>query len=239
MAGDSRSLISRLVPAVNPRTCAPPARPARGSGGSEARPVPHLLIASIPRSGTHLLIDLVLNNFRPYRRSPLYVNLDRWIGSGRGLEAIEDAAPSVLKAHLPAFDRGADDDTLVALQRVAEPAIVLRPVRDRDAVFASYRSMVPSLTERQFAEEANAFERFWGQPTLDVRELPFEDLVREPAAVVAWVAEQIGWEAPRDPILPRPRAARRQIGMDKLLTRMLGARAPVVNTSIRLTRRSA
>lgn len=239
MAQGSRSLISRLVPPVNPRTCAPPARPVRGAGGSATRPVPHLLVASIPRSGTHLLIDLILNNFTPYRRSPLYVNLDRWIGSGRGLEAIEEAAPSVLKAHVPAFDRETDDDTLAALRRVAEPALVLRPVRDREDVFASYRSMLPGLTEAQFEQEVDAFERFWGQETLDVREVPFEDLVREPAAAVTWVAEQIGWEPPRTPILPRPRAARRRIGMDKLLTRMLGARAPVVNTSIRLTRRSA
>jgi hypothetical protein len=34
--------------------------------------LPNLVVATFPRCGTHLLIDLILNNFSLYRQNPLY-----------------------------------------------------------------------------------------------------------------------------------------------------------------------
>jgi hypothetical protein len=218
------------VPPVNRRTCVPPGRLPTGGDG-DAR---HLLVSSLPRSGTHLLIDLVLNNFRRYRRSPLYVNLDRWLAQGGSASELRRAPPLVLKAHLPAFDPAPSETVLSELRDIAGQVSVVRPVRDLEEVFPSYRSMRPELSADQFAEEAAGFERFWEEIDAEVLRVPFARLVERPDDVVGELARHLDLRVPKRVRPPRPKAHRFRIGTDKLLTRLVGARAPVINTSIRM-----
>lgn len=86
--------MARVLPHNNRRCVAPPGELRPGSG----KPV---IVSSIMRSGTHLLIDLLLNNFPAYRRMPLYVDLDHALASGLTAADLLHGGCYVMKSHHP------------------------------------------------------------------------------------------------------------------------------------------
>ena len=56
----------RVLPYENARVVAPPGVPV-------TQDRPNIVVATPKRSGTHVLIDILLNNLPAYRRRPLYV----------------------------------------------------------------------------------------------------------------------------------------------------------------------
>ncbi len=64
-----------------------------------ANGTPHVVVAAQMRSGTHLLIDLILNNFPVYRESPLYLDLERYRLSDLETSRIPDLRGLVIKTH--------------------------------------------------------------------------------------------------------------------------------------------
>jgi hypothetical protein len=82
----------------------------------------------------------------------------------------------------------------------------------------------------------DGFERYWADvPKLVV---PFECMV-DPGSlseVVGTLARHLGQPAPPVPVGPRPVGQRRRVLADKALTRLLGARAPRINTTIGFAR---
>ena len=59
--------LSKLLPPNTPTVRCPP-----GLLRNSKNDLPNLVVATFPRCGTHLLIDLILNNFSLYRQNPLY-----------------------------------------------------------------------------------------------------------------------------------------------------------------------
>jgi DNA-directed RNA polymerase subunit N (RpoN/RPB10) len=87
--------MNKFLHPENSQTCCPPGKLPI------ANHVPHVVVASMMRSGTHMAINLLLNNFPMYRHTPLYVNLDRYIEQGRSVSDLEKAGGSVIKSHFP------------------------------------------------------------------------------------------------------------------------------------------
>ena len=73
--------------------------------GSGLDAVPHVFIVSHERSGTHVAIDAVRNNFPIYKRR-FYTSIDRMVDVDRRhrspetIEALLEEGPSVIKTHM-------------------------------------------------------------------------------------------------------------------------------------------
>jgi hypothetical protein len=189
-----------------------------------------VVVASFPRSGTHLLIDLILNNFPAYRRRPLYVNLDEYLREGMDVEELIRAGGYVLKTHYPEATFSASNAE--AYERIFAEAIILKPSRGDQAIFASFRGMVGPKRQATLEADLLAFRDYWGQKVL--QRFHFDSLV-DPAQTRVIVEEL-------EKILGCPRAARLcpppnkrsryTVYFRKLATRLLGNRLAQVNTTV-------
>lgn len=208
-------------------TC-PPGDPGAANG------TPHVVVAAQMRSGTHLLIDLILNNFPVYRENPLYLDLERYRLSDLETSQIPDLRGLVIKTHYPH-----SSDRVEAAQDI-EPLTrrypVVMPVRDRDERVRSMRRFGDWGAAQSMDPHIDAFERYWSDvPKLT---LPFRKLLDPEALpeVVHALEQHLGTPAIASPVGPRPVAQRRRILLDKTLTRLLGAHAPRINTTIGFAR---
>lgn len=229
--------IARILPFHNRRTVCPPGR-LQATGATE----PFLLVASLPRSGTHLSIDAVINNFPPYRRSPLYLDLllCEWQRYWPDREVLERSPGYVVKSHYdgvvykdPTHQQYVD--ILVELG-----AVVLVLERDREALRRSQQNFLGERFDpRVFERQWDAFFAFW-EPRQALR-LRFEDMV-DPEGFESTIS-RIGEAIELKPVQPLRRPARpdQVVGnyLNKLATRLLGRSAPTVSTGIgfRKTRR--
>ena len=91
-----RRAVSRLLPHNNHRCIAPPGIIGPAGGKS-------IIVPSLMRSGTHVLIDLLLNNVPGYRRAPLNVDLDHYLAGKNSLDALNRCGSYVMKSHYPNF----------------------------------------------------------------------------------------------------------------------------------------
>lgn len=218
----ARRQLARLLPHNNARCVAPPGRPSPGTG----RPV---IVPSLMRSGTHVLIDLILNNFTAYRREPLYVDLDHYLASPGAIDLLSASGSYVLKTHYPGVNYSSA--ALSDLQRLAEASLIVQPVRDLEEIFRSQAAW--GMADRDaFAQSVSAFTSFWQRfPKL---EIPFEALARpDPCReIVHTLATYLGQPTPAAIVFPPPRSAKAKVLLCKALTRLLGASSPIINTTI-------
>jgi hypothetical protein len=219
-----RDALLRALPYNNRRTTAPPGRLVKGPG----TPV---IIASLMRSGTHLLIDLILNNFRDFKKSPLYVELDSYLDQGCPAETLFSCGRRLLKTHFPEQTHASRDAEII--RRLAERSLIISPHRDPEDVYRSTAAFGYPMDRATFLERRRRFEEFWKDfPRLI---LPFEDLVRsgDYPARLRDIAAFLGVSPNRRTIGPPPGAGLARVYVLKAMTRCLGSRAPVVNTTIR------
>jgi len=191
------------------------------------------MVASLMRSGTHVLIDCILNNFDRYRRRPLYVDLDQFVSQGLDWHRIVDqAGPYVVKTHFPQFQCTGLEEAVTQLLNTAKVVIPQRSAAD---VLESSEAFDTGLTPDELTQSMQAFHQFW----LRVPHLPveFAQLVdrdgapRQIERLAAYLRE-----SPRvPPVLPPDAARRLGIYSAKLATRLLGDHAPVINTTIRFS----
>ncbi len=191
-----------------------------------------MVVASLPRSGTHLLIDAILNHFPEYKRPPLYVNLDRLLEDRQAVDMLLAYEGYVVKTHYPFFgSTAAHDDQVV---RVAESGAIIMPFREHGDVRRSARSMRLVDADATFDMRARAFEKFWRPYPAHV--VGFHDLT-DPSCyrrLVADLGAAIGM-TPRSRTVPPPAPDQRlRLYAAKTATRLLGRRSPVVNTTIRV-----
>ena len=188
------------------------------------------------RSGTHLLIDLLLNNIADYRLRPLYIDLDqccKQTSTARDLLGeIEPDAGQIIKTHLPiGLHPSAREDPRVL--EIIEAAVVVTVRRDRDEVLRSLArwSRTPEELDA-YALEYDMFWDFWaGRESVH---LEFDALldVTEASRTVTRLADLTGTR-PRARLRLPPRPTRRQqIYLNKGLTRVLGRHAPHIDTTI-------
>lgn len=222
---------THLVPFTNPRVVCPPGRVRQ-------RDLPNIMVATPMRSGTHILIDLILNNLPAYRARPLYVDLDQCAKQGRAdhdlLGALTPRSGYVLKTHMPLNvpeDMAADP----RIEALTEAACVITLRRDRAEVCRSL-----GRWHRIGAAEAEAaygpdYDRFWdlweGRDRIAVE---FSDLF-DPEAMqrlLADIAERTGTRAARRFMAPPSGRGKGRIYANKMMTRLAGRHAPRVDTTI-------
>lgn len=191
------------------------------------------MVASLMRSGTHLAIDLVLNNLATYRRTPLYVDIDRYFRMPEPLPDFVGLGSTVIKTHYPQIAES--DEAEATISRLAAEALVVQPVRDLDAVYRSLRRFGYPGSRDELNREANRFNAFWN-PFSPLR-LSFARLADPQGSREALeaIAAEVGLSVPPSPKLSPLKSHPWSILTTKAITRLLGRRAPRVNTSIQLT----
>src|SRR4051812_42875729 len=85
---------SRVLPHDTRKTTAPPAVLPSADG-------PLIIVASMMRSGTHLLLDSMFNNFPPLRRTPLFVDFDSYERQALPVDPLRSLRGAVIKTHYP------------------------------------------------------------------------------------------------------------------------------------------
>lgn len=222
---------THLLPFTNPRVVCPPGR-VRPTGR------PNLVIATPMRSGTHILIDLILNNLPAYRRTPLYVDLDQCFKQARpGNDLLAQITPDagyVLKTHMPLnVPEGMGGDARIAA--LIDQGQVVTVHRDRAEVcrsLARWHGIAPEEAEAEYGPQYDRFWDFWtGRPQT---RLSFGDLFDETKMrrTLADLAAASG-TAPSPRYRPPPSSATKsRIYANKMMTRLAGRHAPRVDTTI-------
>jgi len=223
-----------LLSHINSRTTAPPADLSECERASSS-----VIVATFPRSGTHILIDLLLNNFSAYKRKPLYVELDHIITHlDRGHQA-EHYLPKLLscqgylvKTHYPPHSREAPQ----LREEIAElfaTSPIITVSRDREAIFRSEQTCGYIGSKEEHFSDIDRFEGYWNQYSNRL-DLPFERLVnpKETNAVIRDLASFLGVESNTKLVETPPKSARYRVYTMKLLTRLFGKNAPRINTTI-------
>src|SRR5579883_635962 len=88
------NLGSKLLPHDTARTTCPPAALVSREG-------PVIIVPSIMRSGTHLLLDSLFNNFPTLRRTPLFIDFDAYERGALPVEPLASISGVVIKTHFP------------------------------------------------------------------------------------------------------------------------------------------
>jgi hypothetical protein len=182
------------------------------------------------RSGMHLLLDTLFNNFPALRRRPLFMDFDSYERAMLPTEPLASLKGLVIKTHYPQAELAAP--YLAALKSAAPRAFIVAPRRPATDILNSLEKWGRIMTAGELAELERRFDAFWG-PFSPVR-VNFSTLL-DPGSIeniIALVSERTGL-APRPgrgPVMP----ARQRLGvyLDKTLTRLLGRRAPRINTTI-------
>jgi hypothetical protein len=217
--------LSQKIPPDNPKTVCPP-----GKLQPSAVACPLVVVASFPRSGTHLLIDLILNNFPAYRREPLYVNLDEYIRQGLDVEELIRIGGYVVKTHYPESTFSVDNHA--AYQRVFDNALVLSPRRAHDQIVRSYQRMTDLKRKSEVASTLQDYLDFWqGHPT---QLFEFSDLVNpaQTTTLLQRLSKLLGVACGSRPVGPPNRKRRLRVYLRKLGTRLLGNQLSKVNTTV-------
>lgn len=224
----------RVITSERPLVVCPP-------GLLEPGDPPNIVVATKVRTGTHLLIDSILNNFPAYRRRPLYVSLDNLLRdeatAADNARRLIQCGGYVVKTHFPqVFERAAYRDPLV--RKIAENSIIISTARSQTESLRSIKNWgeLPAILENQsaFGHSVERFDSFWSQ--YDKLIVPFLDLVDRSAypSVIKEIANHIGQEHGQVLVAPRPKSSRFSIYIDKALTRLFAQKAPVINTTFRI-----
>lgn len=220
--------IGRILKYNNARCVAPPGTvfPAPG------RPI---IIATLMRSGTHLLIDSLLNNSRVLRKSPLYIDFDEYISQNSDkseenlLQDFVNGGSRIIKTHYPQLGGGSTGANKI-VSALSKSSFIITVSRDLDDISSSMQRFTKSKDIENFAEIHSDFEKFWAsRRSLN---LDFNDLVGQWEASIRRIFECI--DIPPDGRLKPPpgKDQRYSAYTSKFLTRLLGRRAPTINTTI-------
>jgi hypothetical protein len=222
--------ISQLFPPNTKRTVSPP-----GSLTAPSQKLPLIVVASFPRSGTHLLIDLILNNFPAYRRAPLYVNLDEYLEQGLSIDSLLETGTYLVKTHFPEPSFSAAD--LASYERVFSNSILVAPRRDEVGLVKSYQRMLDVKRKSEVRERHADFWNYWGSKHTCIFDF---DAIIDPARTEE-ILDQLSvvLEIPRAErvIGPPNKKNRFSIYCRKLATRIMGNHLSNVNTTVGFDRR--
>ena len=202
----------------------------------------NIIVATPMRSGTHVVIDLLANNFTDYRTRPLYVDLDQRIKQSRSAPdrfgRLDAQSGYIVKTHFPIAvgERSGEREVVAALARDALVIAVRRPDAEIARSLRNWSGSVPAegaaAREAVIRADIAAFWEMWAQRA-DLT-LEFADLFRDAPveALLDRVARETG--AARRRRLMRPPAQRRlwRIYLNKAMTRLLGRNAPRIDTTI-------
>jgi hypothetical protein len=218
-----RLMASKILPHDSTKTTCPPAPLVSGAG-------PTIIVSSLMRSGTHLLLDSLFNNYLALRRFPLFVDFDAYERQGLPVTPLNTLCGVVIKTHYPETPLAGPYAT--ALAKIAARSIVLTPNRNSEEVRNSLAKWGMDFSPAEFADIENRFKKFWSQYSPTVVE--FRRLL-DPAgvqSVLGQVSQRTGLESERSTKPVMPASSRYGVYFDKTLTRIAGGRAPRINTTI-------
>jgi hypothetical protein len=227
-----RSLGSSCLPHDNPKTVCPPGKIPLG-------PQPPILVSSLMRSGTHLVIDLLLNNLRPYRNEPLYVDFDHFVYDLGDPAELMKAGSCIIKTHVQ--QRSFDEPTRQRLKQLAAPGLVIIPHRTAHDTHCSLLRLNQRQSEEQLIRDHQHHLEFWADLSPII--VDFQSLLDPTQATLFLQQVRQRLDIP-DPATTEATvtAARSDYGVfwDKFQTRLAGPKARVINTTIgyKLTQKS-
>ena len=221
---------ARVLPSANKLIKSPPGDLILKKGTK------NFIVATLPRIGTHLLIDFLIANTLHYRNPPLYVNVDNFfISSGKQelLDArsqIAEGAGLLLKTHYPFFNHDEQSERFFDSLINAGNTVVLGIKRNITNVKQSLDTHANFYYgDEAFESNLKIFQSFW-----DSRigySVVFDELVQKDPSAVRPISNLVSLKA--EPfIFQRDKKERLRIYLDKTLTRILGNAAPKINTSI-------
>lgn len=212
-----------LLPHDTRRTTTPPAPLVSGDG-------PIIIVPSLMRSGTHLLLDALFNNFPAQRRRPLFMDFDAYERAQLSPEPLPSLKGITIKTHYPQVELA--PAYLQALKSLAARAVIITPRRPAEQIRKSLAKWGEDFSVEEFAELQRRFDEFW---------TPFSPLTVNFSALLdaGGVKDLIKLVAEKTQLTPRSASspvmpARHRFGIyfDKVLTRLLGRGAPRINTTI-------
>lgn len=222
---------TRILKQNNRRTCVPPGSPIKNGRKN-------ILVATATRSGTHLLIDLLLNNLPEYRRAPLYVDLDSWGLYGRGASLDLSAAGYIIKTHYPSSRSYVREHWIRSLAEESVLVTVHRPIEQIRKSLERWIAAEPELGEIKrhldgLEQEIREFTAFWSQ--FSPYCIEFKELFEETLAVkiIADLAKLTGSDIRPLAGAAVPLRDKKKVYLNKALTRLLGRHAPRIDTTIR------
>lgn len=200
----------------------------------------NIIVATPMRSGTHILIDLILNNIIGYKRSPLYVNIDAHFQQGLWTNnRIRDMLPNsgyVIKTHFPIRVQK-NNQIRLFMDRLIKDSIVItvrRPNKDIIRSIQKWRtaSKLEPENEDKILCEIQSFWNFWNDKSSI--ELDFSDLFeKEKASAFLNNCAEETCSFTRKKIIYTPSSENKNyIYIYKAATRLLGRRSPIINTTL-------
>ena len=218
-----------IVPFKNPRVVCPPGPVPRCEGKT-------IIIASMMRSGTHLAIDMLLNNFPALVSKPLYLDADQYFrGEENRIKYMNDEitiGQCIVKTHYP---QSIPDNKLEVIKKLAVDAHVILLHRPAKETFKSLNAWGMAEDFVEYQSEVEKFYEFWNVAAPDSLSVQFDELVDEESFrnLIARVESKIG-VSPKEKIsLPVNPKKVWIMAASKLATRLMGQYSPVINTGIR------
>lgn len=212
----------KLFQHANVRTVAPPAIPI-----ANGKHLPNIVVASKMRSGTHLAIDSILNNFSDYRRKPLYIDIDEYAKQGKSIKDFNALGGYIIKTHYPQVLR----DMPEGFETLLDQAIIVTPERSNTEIKRSMEYFY-EIDSDEVDAGIERFDDYWqDRGSLSVHYKSFRD-PQKLTAFLQQIAERTNAKmAAKTTMLPSLGNPKR-LFLNKLLTRLLGRHAPIVITSI-------
>ena len=219
-----QDLAARLIPHGTARVVCPP-------GPIPTGPQPPIVVSSLMRSGTHLVMDLVLNNLQGYRQDPLYIDFDSYVYEGYSTDALRRAGSTVVKTHFAQrpFTAAAADSLLELASRGA----VIIPVRKLADVQRSMAKWGYRISQADLAAQHQQQLDFWNP--LNPLLIDFDDLLDAGKApgFLAALRQRLALPAlPQDTVPVMAGDSRPRNLWRKLRTRLQASNAPVINTTV-------
>jgi len=221
----------------NPKVVCPP-------GTMQAGEKKLIIVPTIMRSGTHLLIDSLLNNFPDYKRAPLYVDLDKLLKHSPGekreevISRLIACSGYVVKTHYPQEPSYPEWEAIVS--RLASEAAIVRIVRDPESTFQSLKTWRAAfgvdVNREEYFASVERFNRFWDR--FECFQVTHNEIIsrEEYPGLIAELGNYINARPKKKVSFPPRKKARLNVYATKILTRLLGNKSPVINTTINFDR---
>lgn len=219
-----QGIAARIFPHDGPALICPP-------GPVPTGPRPPIIVSSLMRSGTHLAMDLLLNNLPEYRQDPLYIDFDSYVYEGFSPQSLLGAGSTLIKTHVAQrpFGRAYTD----VLRRIGAKGLVVIPVRETSKIRLSMNKWGYDVTDAGLEEHHRSQLEFWKEqrPIL----IPFAHLLDPEKArdFLQTVRQRLCLDPPPEntPTVVAGRSRPKNLWR-KLRTRLQASKAPILNTTV-------
>jgi len=183
------------------------------------------------RSGTHLTMDLLLNNLPGYRQNPLFIDYDTYVYEGFSPSALLGTGSTIIKTHI--IQRPFTATSAGILHQLGRRGLVIIPERDPAKIMASMSRFGYRASEAGILLQHTRQLEFW--ESFDPMVVPFDDVLdpQKSAVLLRRVRERLGLPAAPSGQFPVVAGSSRPLNLwRKLRTRLQGAAAPAINTTV-------